>query len=42
MALTIFIDADATNANSTYTGGTEVDALAAGTYQNVIITVSEN
>ena len=42
MALTIFINADATNANSTYTGGTEVDALTAGTYQNVILTVSEN
>ena len=42
MALTIFIDADATNANSSYTGGTQVDVLSAGTYQNVIITVSEN
>ena len=40
MTLTVFADADATNANSTYEGGTQVDDLAAGTYANVIITVS--
>ena len=40
MTLTVFVDADASNAGSSYTGGTQIDALSAGTYQNVIITVS--
>ena len=40
MTLTVFVDADASNANSAYTGGRQVDALAAGTYSNVIVTVS--
>ena len=37
--ITVFVDADASNANSTYEGGTQIDELAAGTYSNVIITV---
>ena len=40
--LTVCVDADASNAGSTYTGGTPIDALAAGTYNNVILTVSED
>ena len=39
MIMTVFTDADASNANSTYTGGTQIDELTAGTYNNVIITV---
>lgn len=41
MSLTVYADADASNANSTYEGGTQLNALAAGTYNNVIITVSD-
>ena len=40
MTLTIYADADASNAGSTYTGGTPVEAAAGVTYSNVIITVS--
>ncbi|MBQ7455246.1 MAG: hypothetical protein IJS53_02275 [Clostridia bacterium] len=40
MTLTVLVNADASNANAAYTGGTPVDALAAGTYRNVILTVS--
>ena len=41
MSLTVYVDADASNAGSSYAGGTQIDALVAGTYNNVIITVSE-
>ena len=41
MTLTVYVDADASNANSSYEGGTPLDELAPGTYNNVIITVSE-
>ena len=40
MTLTVFIDADASNANSSYAGGTQIEALSAGVYQNVILTVT--
>ena len=40
MTLTIFIDADASNSNSSYEGGTAIEELTAGTYKNVIITAS--
>ena len=40
MSLTVYVDADASNAGGTYTGGTQLGALTAGTYDNVIITVS--
>jgi len=39
--LTVYVGADASNANSAYEGGTRLDALAPGTYANVIITVSD-
>ena len=39
--LTVYVNADASNANSTYMGGTRLDTLAPGTYANVIITVTE-
>jgi hypothetical protein len=38
--LTVYVNADASNANSAYEGGTRLDTLAPGTYANVIITVS--
>jgi hypothetical protein len=37
----VYVNADASNANSTYMGGTRLDTLAPGTYANVIITVTE-
>ena len=40
MTLTVYIDADASNSNSGYEGGTVIENIAAGTYENVIITVS--
>ena len=40
MELTIFTDADASNANTSYEGGTQEELLDPGTYGNVIITVS--
>ena len=40
MQLTVCVDADASNANSSYQGGTPIDQLTPGTYENVIITVS--
>ena len=41
MTLTVYVNADASNADSAYTGGTPVDTLTAGTYENVILAVSE-
>ncbi len=38
--LTVFVDADASNANAAYSGGTAIEELTAGTYQNVILTVN--
>ena len=40
MVLTVYENADNSNANATYTGGTPVDELSVGTYENVIITIS--
>ncbi len=40
MILSAFIDADASNASASYSGGIQQDTLAAGTYRNVILTVS--
>lgn len=40
MSLTVYTDADASNAAGSYTGGTPLAVLKAGTYQNVILTVS--
>ena len=40
MTLTVYVNADASNANSSYEGGTKLDSLVPGTYANVIITVS--
>ncbi len=40
MELTAYVDADASNSNGSYTGGTKLAALAAGTYENVILEVS--
>ena len=40
MILTVYVDADASNANSSYEGGTQLDELLPGSYNNVIITVS--
>ena len=40
MTLAIYVDADASNANSSYAGGTKVDQPAAGSYKNVIIEVT--
>ena len=40
MSLVVYVNADASNANSTYTGGTRLDGLSAGTYGNVILEVS--
>ena len=40
MKLTICVDADASNANSSYEGGTPIDQLDPGTYENVILTLS--
>lgn len=40
MELTVYVNADASNANGAYSGGTQLAALAAGTYENVVITVS--
>ena len=42
MALTVYVDADASNAAAAYSGGTQIAALAAGTYENVIIEVSSD
>lgn len=38
MTLTLYVDADASNAAGSYEGGTELTDLVAGTYENVIIT----
>ena len=40
MTLTVYENADNSNANASYTGGTPVAELTAGTYENVILTVS--
>lgn len=40
MTLTVYENADNSNANASYTGGTQVDELTSGTYENVIISVS--
>ena len=40
MMLTVYVNADASNANSSYEGGTLLDELSAGTYNNVIVIVS--
>ena len=40
MVLAVYENADNSNANSSYTGGTPVAGLSAGTYENVIITLS--
>ena len=41
MTLTVYVNADASNANASYTGGTRLEEVAPGSYTNVIITVSE-
>ena len=40
MTLRILVDADASNSNSAYTGGSRIDALSPGTYGNVIIEIA--
>ncbi len=40
MTLTVFVDADASNALSAYEGGAPIDELVPGAYENVIITVA--